>query len=101
MPEWDWKKIYQEAGPAPAPAPLEQIETCWRMVGLSKKVITCVVYEVQGPGVEVRCGYSDDDLLRSERVGDMEHARTVAELWRQTVLAKGSFTELPLDDGRV
>jgi hypothetical protein len=35
---------------------LTLLEECWRVVGPSGRVITCAVYQVDGPGVEVRAG---------------------------------------------
>ena len=96
IPERNSPKPY-EAGRQAFLSPLKQIEVCWRMVGLQEKVITCAVYQPEGPGVELRCGYADDYLLHSARVEDVERARALAEGWKQTVLAKRSFTELPLD----
>lgn len=72
---------------------MERIETCWQMVGPSGKVLACAVYRVEA-GLEVRCGYSEEDLLRSQRAADIGTARELAEEWRQAVLAKGGFTDL-------
>jgi hypothetical protein len=42
----------------------------------------------------VRAGYSEDDLLRSQRTADIASAREIAKAWRQAVIDKGGFTEL-------
>lgn len=73
---------------------LELLETCWRMTGPRGRVLGCGIYRTEGPGVEVRCGYGEDDLLRSQRSAEMGSAREVAEQWRQAVLEKGGFEEL-------
>ncbi len=39
----------------------------------------------------MRVGYSDEDLLRSQRTADIGRARALAETWRQKILAKGEF----------
>ena len=46
------------------------------------------------PGLELRCGYSEHDLFRSERVADIDAARSLAEQWKGAVLAKGGFKEM-------
>jgi hypothetical protein len=40
------------------------ITQCWRLLGPSGKPITCGIYRTDA-GIEVRCGYSDADLVRS------------------------------------
>ena len=45
-------------------------------------------------GLELRAGYSDLDLLRSERVSSPEMAAMLADEWKAAVMAKGSFTDL-------
>ena len=57
-------------------------------------IISCGIYRTDGPGLEVRCGFSEDDLLRSQRVPEMGSGRELAEDWRQAALAKGNFVEL-------
>ena len=37
-----------------APPRLELLEICWQLVGPSGKAISCVIYAVDGPGVDVR-----------------------------------------------
>jgi len=67
--------------------------THWRLVGPSVKVVTCVT--VRDPlGLELRAGYSDLDLLRSERVSSPTMAAMLAGECKAVVMAKGSFTDL-------
>lgn len=83
--------------PRPKDAPrLEPLEPCWRMKGPSGKVLQCGVYRI-ATGLEVRCGYGEDDLLRSQLAPEIGTARDVAEQWRQAVIAKGGFVELRND----
>jgi hypothetical protein len=56
--------------------------------------VSCGLYRTDGPGLEVRAGFSDEDLLRSQRTAEIGIARAIAEEWRQAVLAKGGFTEV-------
>jgi hypothetical protein len=42
-----------------------------------------------------RAGFSDEDLLRSQRTAEIGSARELAQEWRQAVLAKGGFVDLP------
>jgi hypothetical protein len=77
---------------------LELLEMCWRFVGPSRKVFECGVYRTD-ISLEVRAGYGPEDLVRSERAVEIGSARLIAAEWRNAVLAKGGFTELPADDG--
>jgi hypothetical protein len=63
------------------------------VAGPSGRVITCGIYRTEAPGVEVRAGFSEDDLIRSERTAEIGSARELAEDWRLAALAKG-FTEV-------
>ncbi len=72
---------------------LQRVEASWRMRGPSGKVLECGIYRTDAPGLEVRCGYGQEDLLRSQRAVEIGTAREIAEQWRQGVLAKGGFEE--------
>jgi hypothetical protein len=72
------------------------LEECWRLVGPSRNPIVCGIYADGGPGVELRVGYSGDDLVRTQRVSDADLARNIAERWKLAALAKG-FAELPVE----
>src|SRR5262245_14460888 len=73
-------------------AALERLETCWRMRGPRGRILACGIYRDDGPGFDVRAGYGEEDLVRSQRTADLDVARAIAETWRQAVLAKGTFT---------
>jgi hypothetical protein len=89
----DWDNIRNRT-PRPQPKPLlKQLEIYWRMRAPSGRVVTCGIYRTDGPGVEVRAGFSEDDLLRSQRTPEIGSAREFAEEWRQAVLAKGGFVD--------
>lgn len=81
--------------PPPRPPRLELLEPCWRFRGPTRRVVSCGIYTTD-VGLEVRAGYSAEDLLRSERAHDLGAARQVAETWRQAVIAKGGFEPLPI-----
>ena len=68
----DWNSVLKSSGPRAEPPPLERIELCWRMKGPSGKVLTCGVYRV-AQGVEVRCGYGEDDLIPSQFARGRRH----------------------------
>lgn len=73
----------------PAPPPrLDLLERCWTLHGPSGRPIVCGLYQTD-VGLEVRVGYSDEELVRSERVLDVARGRERAEQWRQAALAKG------------
>jgi hypothetical protein len=44
-------------------------------------------------GLEFRCGFGEDDLLRSQTASEIGTARNIAEQWRQAVIAKGGFED--------
>jgi hypothetical protein len=58
--------------------PLTLLETCWRMKGPSNRGLGCAIYKHMA-GVEVRCGYGEDDLLRSQTAPEIGTAREIAE----------------------
>jgi hypothetical protein len=62
----------------PSPPRLELLETCWQMRTPSGRVISCGIYLTEGPGLEVRAGFSEDDLLRSQRTAEIGTAREIA-----------------------
>jgi hypothetical protein len=78
------------------PAP-RVVEVYWRAVGPSRKELSCGLYRTSA-GLELRCGYHGDDLLRSTRIGPEDDARYSAAGWLHVVLSKGAFEVL---EGRV
>lgn len=74
------------------PAP-RLVETYWRVVGPSRKELSCGVYRTLA-GLELRCGYGVDDLLRSTRLNPQDDVRYVAAGWLHVVLSTGSFDVL-------
>ena len=95
----DWNKVRNSPGHTPEPR-LELVELCWRMRSLQKssRILSCGIYRDNAPGFEVRCGYSEEHLLRSQRTAEIGSAREIAEAWRQAVIAKGGFMELTGDE---
>ena len=91
---WDWNTLNRRHSHRQPFHVLELLEEHWRIVAPTGRVVTCASYRVNGPGVEVRAGYSPGDFLRSQRVEDVIHARVVAEMWRASV-PKG-LTELTI-----
>ena len=80
----------------PEPEPrLERLETCWQFLSPSGRTLTCGIYAIGAPGVEVRVGYSEEGLLYSHVSVEIGPARELAGEPRQTVIDKGGFTELP------
>jgi len=66
------------------------------MVGPSGRPLRCDLC-LTAAGLEVCCGYGGDDLLRSELAKSREIADAIAAAWKAVVLAKGSFTEIPVE----
>jgi hypothetical protein len=97
--DWDWHSLGERHLRQQPLQVLELLEEHWRVVAPSGRVVTCAAYRVDGPGVEVRAGYSLDDFHRSQRVADLTHARVVAQMWRASVLPK-DLKELPIRKAR-
>jgi hypothetical protein len=74
---------------------LELLETCWKLRTPKGRLLTCGIYRTDVPGLEVRAGFSDEDLIRSDRSAEICSAREIAAAWKQAVLAKGGFSEVP------
>lgn len=77
---------------------LERIEICWRVVGPSKRVLTCALYRTDAPGVEVRSSYTEDSLVSSSLERNLDLAREKARLWHGAVMAMGSFEDVTLSE---
>ena len=71
------------------PAP-RLVEMYWRAVGPSRKELNCGVYRIVA-GLELRCGYGSDQLMRSTRIGAQDDGRTIAAGWLHLVLSNGWF----------
>src|SRR5687768_7319430 len=85
----DWDSLRGEKSRPKEPAPLDLIEMSWRVRTPSGRVLTCGIYRNAAPGLEVRAGFSEDDLVRSQRTAEISSARELAAEWRLAVLAKG------------
>ena len=72
---------------------MEVVAPCWRMRGPSGQVLSCAIYRTDA--CEVRAGFAND-LLHSQRVFSEEAGFVYAERYRQAILAKGGFEELPV-----
>lgn len=81
---WDHKPASRPEPPAP-----ELLEECWRVRGPSQAPILCGIYRDAAPGVDVRCGYSLEHLIRSERCPSMDVARALADRWLTAAIEKG------------
>ena len=64
------------------------------MRGPSGQVLSCAIYRTEA-GLEVRACYPNDFLL-SQHVFNEEAAFVWAERYRQAILSKGGFEELPV-----
>jgi len=73
---------------------LELLKVYWRMVGPSKKPITCGLYRTDA-GLEVRAERSADDLLYSTLAATELDGEARAAAWKEAVEAKGGFVEVP------
>lgn len=88
-----WDEMF---APRPPVGPtLKLLETCWRVRTPSGRVVSCGIYADNAPGLEVRAGFSEEDLLKSQRSAEIGSAREIAAEWKRAVVAKGC-TEVPL-----
>jgi hypothetical protein len=67
---------------------LELIEVCWRVVGPSQHVIECAIFRTE-IGLDVRVGYSVEDLIRSQFAIEIGTARELAASWKRAAIEKG------------
>jgi hypothetical protein len=70
----------------------EHIATFWTLRGVTDRDYTCAAYRVQ-TGLELRVGYSDEDLTATQlfRGADAEERLAeAADTWRLRLLGKGS-----------
>jgi hypothetical protein len=84
----------REKARAIEPPLLHLLETSWRLKAPSGGVVSCGIYRTEGPGLELRAGFSEDDLLRSQRTAEIGSARELAAEWKAAVVAKGGFVDL-------
>ena len=98
--DWDWDNTLRNRDLRPQPIPvLELFEEHWRVMAPTGRAVTCAAYRLDGPGGELRAGYSQDEFHRSQRVTDLTHARVVVEMWQASISPKG-LTELPISKRR-
>ena len=88
----DWALHDHVPSKRPAPPQLDLLRLFWRMQAPSGKTLGCGLYRTAA-GLEVRCGYSDEDLIRSQFAPDLGAADQLAEAWKTTALAKAGFVE--------
>jgi hypothetical protein len=81
----------QQFARLPAFAP--RIETCWAMVGPSRRPLFCGIYRMD-VGLEVRVGYGERARLYSCRATELGGARQAAAKLRDAMNAGGVFEEL-------
>ena len=69
---------------------LTLLETCWQMKSPRGRLLTCGVFRTIA-GLEVRCGYSEDDLIRSQYAVEIGTARALAANWKAAAALKGFY----------
>jgi hypothetical protein len=72
--------------------PMALLEMCWHMKSPRGRVLTCGVFRTIA-GLEVRCSYGEDDLIRSQYSSEIGAARVLAVDWKAAAVLKG-FCEL-------
>jgi hypothetical protein len=69
-----------------------RIETCWAVVGPSRRPLVCGIYRTD-VGLEIRVGYSERARLYSCRAPELGGARQTAAQLRDVMNANGVFEE--------
>lgn len=90
----DWITFNAPSARRREPPSPRVVHTYWRLLGPSRRPLRCDLC-LTTAGLEVRCGYGGDDLLRSEFANSRSVADAIAATWKAVVLAKGSFVEIP------
>ena len=81
-------------GRTPGPSATILIERLWRLrLVRTGRVLSCGLYRTTA-GLELRCDYGGDDLIRSQVASDLGTAGELAATWKMTALAKAGFLEL-------
>lgn len=70
-----------------------RIETCWAVVGPSRRPLVCGIYRTD-VGLEVRVGYGERARLYSCAATEIGGARQAAAQLRDAMNADGVFEEL-------
>lgn len=70
----------------------EHVRDLWQMhhADRPQATLTASLFQTD-TGLELRVGFSEDNLLRLQRTADIGSVREIAEAWRQTVIAKGVY----------
>ena len=75
------------------PASAPPVETCWALLGPSRRPLTCAIYRTD-VGLEVRVGYGEHPHLCTRRANELGIARSTAIELRDAVNSSGIFEEL-------
>ena len=68
--------------------PITLLETCWQMKSRKGRMLTCGIFRTE-IGLEVRAGFGEDDLIRSQYAGEIAAARAIAANWKAAAEVKG------------
>ena len=69
------------------------LATYWRLAGPEGRVLVCELCRTK-TGLEVRCGYEGNELLRSQRTSSAAAAYCVATAWKSVALEQDGFAAL-------
>ena len=68
-----------------------QSQIGWRVIeGASQRIVVCSM-QSRTTGVEVRVGYRDNAVMRTELAFDADEARALAHAWLQALRTYGSL----------
>jgi hypothetical protein len=75
----------------PVPGVPPQSQIVWRVIeGASQRIVVCSM-ESRTTGVELRVGYRDNAVMRTQLAFDADAARAVAYSWLQALRTYGSL----------
>jgi len=57
-----------------------------RSLQKASRILSCGIYRTGAPGLEVRAGYSDEDLLRSQRAAEIGSVLTATKRAQSCVI---------------
>ena len=88
----DWATHYHRPTIVAAAARLDLVTVHWRLRSRRGRLVECALYRTEA-GLELRCGFSLDDVLFTQLVRNEAIGAMLATDWKTAVLSTGKFTE--------
>src|SRR5262245_24988862 len=58
--------------------------------------LVCGIYRTEAPGLEVRAGFSDEDVIRAQRVIEIGSVREASDTWKAVALVRDDAALRPM-----